>query len=78
MDYGFLLIKEEKQTSRLYYHHDIIGANAFKQVDLGFNNQSHASDLKQAVQHGLTPEFRNRLMQLSHSISLILRSYQSC
>lgn len=38
-----------------------LGADVYKQIDLGFNKQSHTSDLSQAVKHGLSPEFRNRL-----------------
>ncbi len=64
MDYGFLTDNAGRKANFrdcIIIMTSNLGANAFKQVDLGFNNQSHASDLKQAVQHGLTPEFRNRL-----------------
>ncbi|MDC3180944.1 ATP-dependent Clp protease ATP-binding subunit [Gammaproteobacteria bacterium] len=64
MDYGFLTDNAGRKANFrdcIIIMTSNLGANAFKQVDLGFNAQSHSSDLKQAVQHGLTPEFRNRL-----------------
>lgn len=43
-----------------------IGAECYKEQDLGFVNHSHKEDSKQALKTRLTPEFRNRIDSVIH------------
>lgn len=43
-----------------------IGAECYKEQDMGFVNQGHKPDSAQAVKTRLTPEFRNRIDSIIH------------